>query len=86
MEVQSPNKKDVAQRRTPWYQHKDPKIGKSQVLRIIDVFILGPAMIYVGTSGKVPKAWRKWATIGGVLTVLYNAQNYLRVGQSKDVK
>ena len=68
----------------PWQQHPDPAIGKSQAIRLIDIFLLAPAMIYVGASGEMPKWLRKWAVIGGVLTIVYNAQNYLRL--TKELK
>lgn len=70
----------------PFYQHKDPRIGKAQIIRLWDIFALAPAMIYVGVSGKVPQSWRKWAIIGGILTVVYNAQNYKRVKEWDEKK
>ena len=51
-----------------------------QEIRLIDVFLLGPFMIWFGvTAESVPE----WAVIlmvvSGVLTIAYNAKNYLRV-------
>ena len=48
---------------------------KTQTIRLIDVFLLGPFMIWAGTQlkGDITKT----AMIGaGVATILYNARNY----------
>ena len=50
---------------------------KTQGIRLIDVFAFGPAMIVI--SAKQPPGWQKQFLFwGGVLTVVYNAGNYLK--------
>jgi hypothetical protein len=63
---------------TPWMQSPDPCDGKSQIIRLVDIFALGPYMIYVGYSGKVHKYMRPLAIIGGFATIVYNYSNYMR--------
>ena len=54
------------------------EIKKSQKVRLWDVFILGPAMVYIGVNNKL-KPWEKAILIGGGLgTIYYNGRNYLR--------
>ncbi len=54
------------------------EIKKSQAVRLFDVFILGPAMTYIGSTAKLKK-WQRALLIGaGVGTVLYNGKNYLK--------
>ena len=53
---------------------------KSQSVRLLDVFVLGPLMVYAAT--KLPKRSRPLAyALGffGVTTVLYNAKNYAEI-------
>ena len=53
------------------------EIKKSQVVRLWDVFGLGPIMIYIGTTNKLP-AWQKLLLMGaGYGTIYYNGKNYL---------
>jgi cellobiose-specific phosphotransferase system component IIB len=50
---------------------------KSQSIRLIDVFLLGPFMIYAGT--KLPnKTMQTIMIISGILTITYNGNNYLK--------
>lgn len=62
----------------PFHQDPDPLQGKSQQLRLFDVFVLAPAMIYVGASGRVPRWLRPFAVLGGLAVAYYNGANYLR--------
>jgi hypothetical protein len=63
----------------PASQHPSPEIGKAQWLRVADVLILGPAMIAAGLGWR-PRGWLAAASIvGGVLTIIYNAENFARV-------
>ena len=64
-------------------QHPDPTIGKVQELRLIDVFVLGPVMIYVGVRGRMPASLRGLAVIGGVATILYNWRNFRRLEEHR---
>lgn len=55
------------------------KIEKTQLVRIFDVFILAPAMIYVGaTNKKLPMWLRGFILVSGIGTGVYNGINYLR--------
>ncbi len=53
------------------------EIKKSQNVRLWDVFVLGPAMVYIGSTENI-KDWQKILLIGaGLGTVWYNGRNYL---------
>jgi len=50
---------------------------KSQLVRIIDVTLLGPYMVYAGT--KLPtKIMQTTMIMAGILTITYNLNNYLK--------
>jgi hypothetical protein len=50
---------------------------KSQKVRLIDVLLLGPFMIYAGS--KLPsRAMQAAMIMAGILTITYNANNYLK--------
>lgn len=68
----------LAERLEALVRDPDPFVGKSQTIRLIDIFVLAPAMVYVGVSGKVPRWMRVFAVLGGFATVYYNGVNYLR--------
>ena len=59
-------------------RHEAAKEMKSQTVRLLDVFAIGPLMIWGGL-----KATRSNEALGillaatGVLTILYNGKNYL---------
>ena len=53
------------------------EVSKSQYVRIIDVIILAPIMIYAGTFKELP-TWLRASLIGmGVATAFYNGKNFL---------
>lgn len=53
------------------------EIKKSQAVRLIDVFALGPVMVYIGSTAKL-KDWEKIVLVtSGIGTILYNGKNYL---------
>jgi|SRR3989304_5085388 len=53
------------------------EVSKSQYVRLADVFIIAPVLIYAGTFKQLPK-WLRVALIGfGVATAVYNAKNFL---------
>ena len=55
---------------------------KTQDVRLIDVFLLGPFMIWAGMQLKNDLA--KLAMIGsGVATIYYNGQNFLEVRENE---
>ena len=52
------------------------EVSKSQYVRIVDVIILAPIMIYAGTFKELPK-WVRYSLIGmGVATAVYNGKNF----------
>lgn len=53
------------------------EIQKSQNIRLVDVFLLGPFMIWFGTKSKLPE-WSKFVMIiSGIYTIFYNANNFI---------
>lgn len=53
------------------------EIQKSQQVRLIDVFVISPILIYAGTKKALP-TWLRYSLIGiGVATAYYNGKNYL---------
>lgn len=51
---------------------------KSQTIRLIDVFFIGPAMIYAGTFKTLPTWLRVTMVVTGACTIIYNANNYIK--------
>lgn len=51
---------------------------KSQSVRLLDVFVIGPVLIYAGTFKTLPKYLRIFLFVVGVLTIVYNGNNYLK--------
>ena len=53
------------------------ELSKSQTIRLIDVFFIGPVCIYAGTYKELPQ-WLRFSLIGiGAATIYYNGKNYL---------
>ena len=67
----------------PFHQDVDPAVGKTQLIRKVDIFALGPAMIYVGLAGRILSWMRLLAVVGGIATIVYNHQNYVRLRRSR---
>ncbi len=55
------------------------QVSKAQYVRLLDVFLLGPAMIVAGTSkkNKMDKNLKTLLLLTGVGTVIYNGGNWL---------
>ena len=50
---------------------------KSQNIRLLDVFVIAPVLIYAGTQKSLPM-WLRYSLIGiGVATAYYNGKNYM---------
>jgi hypothetical protein len=47
---------------------------KAQGIRLLDVFFIGPVMIRAGLKGR-----NDVLTVLGILTILYNGANYLKL-------
>lgn len=55
---------------------------KGQTVRLVDVFALGPFMVWFGVKAEgVPKWARATMVAGGVSTIAFNAYNFLRLRQ-----
>lgn len=54
---------------------------KTQTIRLVDVFLLGPFMIWFGAKADMPE-WARWTMIAaGAGTILYNGTNYIRASE-----
>lgn len=51
--------------------------SKSQILRLWDVFFLGPFLILAGSVGKNHIMIKTGLIISGALTIIYNGRNFL---------
>jgi len=56
---------------------------KSQNVRLFDVLLLGPFLMWASRPGRKTSAERTALLLAGAGTILYNYNNYLRV-QKKD--
>jgi hypothetical protein len=55
------------------------EIGKTQNIRLADVFLLAPFMIYFGLKARgVSKTEKSIMIVAGVGTAIYNLNNYLK--------
>lgn len=59
-----------------------PTGEKSQLVRLLDVFVFGPLMIAAGTNQK-SKYFRFALTVIGLGTILYNGANYLQTAKKQ---
>lgn len=53
------------------------EISKSQSVRLIDIFLIGPFLIYTGTQSKISKTSSTLLIGIGAATIFYNGKNYL---------
>ena len=54
------------------------KVSKSQPVRLVDIFLLGPFMIWFGLIATgVSVTFKVIMVISGIATVIYNGRNYL---------
>lgn len=60
-------------------------LGKSQWVRLLDVFVLGPFMIWyaLSTWTTVEPAAAMGLLVAGVLTIVYNGANWLEVAAGR---
>ena len=56
-------------------------VAKTQSVRLLDVVLIGPLMIWGGS--KAGGAGGALLAVFGVTTILYNANNYLRLEKAK---
>lgn len=50
-----------------------------QFVRLIDVFVLAPVMIYASTNKSLPESVRTILFISGVATAVFNGINFWRI-------
>lgn len=51
---------------------------QTQVIRLIDVFLIGPILIYASTFKTLPTYLRVLLMLIGIATIVYNGNNYLK--------
>ena len=54
-----------------------------QRIRLFDVFVIAPSMIYAGTFAVLPMFLRFLLWIFGVATALFNGYNFIKVSKRK---
>lgn len=53
---------------------------KAQSVRLLDVFVFGPVMLWAGLQRGALPPWARHALIAlGIGTVVYNGRNYLAI-------
>ena len=52
-----------------------------QNVRLMDTFLLGPFMVWFGWQSKLPDWARLIMIISGLMTMIFNYQNYLEVNR-----
>lgn len=53
--------------------------GNTQFVRLLDVFLLGPLMIYVASQYRIRQPQRALLLVTGIATIATNGINYLNV-------
>ena len=62
----------------------DPRHGKAQEVRLLDVFALGPFMMWYAISSKDQPDWARLVlAFSGLMTSVYNGANYVRIRQAQ---
>ena len=51
---------------------------KSQLVRLIDVFYIGPFLIFLSNKNTLSENNKRILLITGILTIIYNGRNYLK--------
>ena len=51
---------------------------KTQMVRLVDVFLIGPLLIYASTFKALPSYLRVSLLLIGIATIVYNGNNYLK--------
>ena len=57
----------------------DPRHGKGQLVRLLDVVLIGPVMVMGGIELGARRPLGATLVLFGVATVVYNALNYARI-------
>lgn len=62
------------------------EVSKSQDVRLLDVLVIGPALMYLATRERLSHAQRVVLFAVGAATVIYNARNYASTQQHNIVQ
>ena len=54
-----------------------------QHVRLLDVFVLAPAMVYASTFKQIPDYVRLILFVSGVATLIFNGSNYIDIEKNK---
>jgi hypothetical protein len=58
--------------------------SKTQTIRLLDIFVIGPLMIYFGYKSKPASFFSMLLIFFGATTITYNLKNYLFIESSKN--
>ena len=51
-------------------------MNKTEDIRLLDIFILGPFMVWLALQKTQPEWARPWALLSGIGTIIYNFETY----------
>ena len=54
-----------------------------QHIRLVDVFVLAPAIVYASTFKQIPDYVRVILFVSGVATLVFNGKNYMDIEKNK---
>jgi hypothetical protein len=54
------------------------EVQKSQALRLWDVLILGPALIWIASKENLSSGSKNFLIASGILIIAYNGNNYFK--------
>jgi len=54
-----------------------------QAIRLVDVFVLAPSILYASTFKQIPGYIRLILLVSGVATLVFNGANYLDIQKNK---
>tara|TARA_R100001086_G_scaffold122768_1_gene63170 strand:+ start:1139 stop:1351 length:213 start_codon:yes stop_codon:yes gene_type:complete len=60
------------------------KSDRYQRVRLIDVFVLAPAMIYASTYKEMPDYVRLILFVSGIATLVFNGKNFKDIEEEKN--
>ena len=64
------------------YEHFK-RMEKAQIVRLFDVFIFSPVMIYAGYKKKLSPNLSTFFIVAGIGTAIFNGANYMKIEQLK---
>lgn len=54
-----------------------------QAIRLVDVFVLAPTMVYAATFKSLPNYIRLILFVSGICTLVFNGKNYMDIEKNK---